>query len=425
MASTLGVDVLTRRGVLDALHSAEPSLTDQIRGALSVADLLIELKQPGVDLEATLDEVVGEIVAIVDHVVLGEELDTVLEEVANRARLGLANGVSAPVITAAFQLGIEKAWRAVLDHIETARYPATVRAGLATSLSLAMLDGAGALTRVITRSYGLSEREAGRNQEATSRDTVNSLILGGPELDTYCGQAAALGWQLGEAHTVFVVATGGPAPEAAASSWRDLAARAAAAGSPPIVQRRGATVIGIVPSDTLLDARGFSHRLNTASEGGATGRVGVGTSQPGTRGISVSYRQALRALNSAASVGWPEPVAYYSNLLPVMMVLAEEDLSEEIVGEMLGALDGCSDQERADLLAALDAFVTCGGNLQAAAKACFVHRHTLTARIQRLETLTGRILRDPWDNLLFRLALIAEGRRASQIRAIVPDPSDD
>ena len=95
---------------------------------------------------------------------------------------------------------------------------------------------------------------------------------------------------------------------------------------------------------------------------------------------------------------------YYEDVVPLALILGgpAED-REAFVQAQLGPL--LTDPMAEDLLKSLQTFYSSGQSIAAAARALFVHRHTLEYRLQRIETLLQRDLKGPQDRLLLELAL--------------------
>lgn len=133
--------------------------------------------------------------------------------------------------------------------------------------------------------------------------------------------------------------------------------------------------------------------------------AGVGLAEERLAGVPRSYEQACRALDVARTMAGERVTVSYAEALPHLILEADrpsaEDLARLVVGK---AGDG---QVGDELLATLRAYFGCGQNVTATAKRLGVHRHTLTARLERLEELVGLRLSDGDGRLLLELGLRA------------------
>lgn len=121
-------------------------------------------------------------------------------------------------------------------------------------------------------------------------------------------------------------------------------------------------------------------------------------------GLGPATLAADAAARDAAAVGWFDDLA----LGPV---LADEAVRDRVWSmaapaiEALGRADGPRD---GDLLASLEAFLHHNGSWESAARALGVHRHTLKARMARVEELTGMRLDLAEHRALLLLAVMSE-----------------
>jgi purine catabolism regulator len=73
--------------------------------------------------------------------------------------------------------------------------------------------------------------------------------------------------------------------------------------------------------------------------------------------------------------------------------------------ETLGRLVEYDAKHSGELVRTLEVFFASDGNLQRAADTLYLHRNTLSYRLERIEEISGLSLRDPEDRLCLQLAL--------------------
>jgi DNA-binding PucR family transcriptional regulator len=118
-------------------------------------------------------------------------------------------------------------------------------------------------------------------------------------------------------------------------------------------------------------------------------------------------RRARAAAKVAAYFG--QEVVSYDEVVPLAAVLdAPDEDRAAFVDAHLGPL--LRDSRGEDLVASLDAYYR-HGSIATAARALFVHRHTLEYRLKRIEDLVRVDLSDPITRLLMQLALVFRGAR--------------
>ena len=144
----------------------------------------------------------------------------------------------------------------------------------------------------------------------------------------------------------------------------------------------------------------------TTSEAGLDGLV-IGVSQPleqsaVTSGIGQAEQAAADARRVGHTVGW-------FGDLTLSSVVADDALRERVwslAEPALAALDGVD----IDLSPSLEAFLHHNGSWEAAARDLGVHRHTLKARMNKVERLTGLSLDSAESRVLLMLGLMSRPR---------------
>lgn len=161
---------------------------------------------------------------------------------------------------------------------------------------------------------------------------------------------------------------------------------------------RSAEVVGVVVG-------GVVGEVVAALRPHATGPVGVSPSVPGLGQLDIAYRWARLAARTLPAGG--AAVADLDDRLPEVLLAEAADLVPRLRRAALGDLLDLPAAERGTLLATLRAVLDADGSPSHAATALYCHRNTVTYRLARLESLTGRRLADARDRLLLGLALVA------------------
>ncbi|TQS46115.1 PucR family transcriptional regulator [Cryptosporangium phraense] len=134
--------------------------------------------------------------------------------------------------------------------------------------------------------------------------------------------------------------------------------------------------------------------------------VGIGPCVGRLTEVGKSLRGAELALRTCTDRTTPE-IARFDRRLPHALVLAEPDLADDLVREVLGAVLALPTRHREPLLDTLEAWLRCEGSAVATARALYCHRNTVLYRLRRLQELTARSLGRPSDLVDLALALYA------------------
>lgn len=137
--------------------------------------------------------------------------------------------------------------------------------------------------------------------------------------------------------------------------------------------------------------------------------IGIGNAAPSLADVPLSYKEAAGALQIGYDARKRRFVQTYraKNLNNLLRMIPKEELKEyyEDTFKELLHIEG---KERSDLLKTLSIFYETHCQLAETAKQLFVHRNTVTYRLEKCERLTGRDLRDPVESLRFRTAFQME-----------------
>ena len=178
-----------------------------------------------------------------------------------------------------------------------------------------------------------------------------------------------------------------------------------ATARPHVVTRRDGDVGALLPA---ADARRLVVLLEKAAEAAGLGKVVIGVSGPLPQtdlgsALASAEQAAAAARRARSTVGWFDE-------LTLGAVVEDEAIRSRIwtlAGPALDALERGATAREADLLPSLEAFLHHNGSWETAARALGVHRHTLRARMARVEELTGLTLGSADNRVLLMLALMS------------------
>lgn len=141
------------------------------------------------------------------------------------------------------------------------------------------------------------------------------------------------------------------------------------------------------------------------SEAGLRLRAGISDVHRSPEEWPAGYREALDALETGDRFRYRAPVQIYAHQL--LERLAER-MDPEIRAELRGRVFGERPEEilTEETLETAEAFFEADLNLSVAARQMFVHRNTLTYRLDRIQRETGLDLRVFRDAVVFRLLML-------------------
>jgi len=148
--------------------------------------------------------------------------------------------------------------------------------------------------------------------------------------------------------------------------------------------------------------------LSLADSLGEPLRVGVGMVAHDLMDFERSVREAEVAYRLGPLIDFEQGVVPYERLglFRTAVELEQKGVSlDELCRTSLGGLVA-DDQRIRRLRGTVDAFFRNHGNLQATADSLYVHRHTLRYRLKRVESITGRDLKDPMDRLSLHFGIV-------------------
>jgi DNA-binding PucR family transcriptional regulator len=224
---------------------------------------------------------------------------------------------------------------------------------------------------------------------------VDAVVRGdtGPEL---LSRAAALNWDTTAPATV-IVGTPPPGRESQASQdVRDIAARH---GRAALTDVHGTYLVAIVSGQLTQTEKVYGALLDAFSDG----PVVIGPTAPM---LTAAYHSASEAISGMNAVtGWrgaPRPVLA-RELLPERALMGDASAVAALHTDVMRPLNDAGPT----LTETLDAYLDCGGAIEACARKLFVHPNTVRYRLRRIADFTGRDPTLPRDAYVLRVAATA------------------
>lgn len=269
-----------------------------------------------------------------------------------------------------------------------------------TSLTVGILKYSRDLAFTAASAYANAAEARGSWDSRMEASVVDAVVRGdtGPEL---LSRAAALNWDTTAPATVVV---GTPAPgrdgsngpgdsERASQHVRDVAVRH---GRAALTDVHGTWLVAIV-SGQLSPTDKFLGDLLNAFSGDP---VVVGPTAPMLTAAYHSAREAISGMNAVG--GWrgaPRPVLA-RELLPERALMGDASAIVALHTDVMGPLADAGPT----LIETLDAYLDCGGAIEACARKLFVHPNTVRYRLKRITDFTGRDPTLPRDAYVLRVA---------------------
>lgn len=149
----------------------------------------------------------------------------------------------------------------------------------------------------------------------------------------------------------------------------------------------------------IVDAVGVRH--------GMPARAGIGEPAATVSGLRASYQDACDALRLGARIAPDAPVNVIADLRThQILAAAGQESRAHLLGPITAALRAQPDWRA--LRGTIIAWCECGFNLVGASAALHIHRNTLIYRMNKIEQITGRPLRDHRATLTLYLACLAD-----------------
>ncbi|OBA78116.1 PucR family transcriptional regulator [Mycobacterium sp. 1164966.3] len=269
-----------------------------------------------------------------------------------------------------------------------------------TALTVGILKYSRDLAFTAATAYADAAEARGTWDSRMEASVVDAVVRGdtGPEL---LSRAAALNWDTTSPATVVV---GTPAPsrgepnaeldsERASQDVRDIAARH---GRAALTDVHGTWLVAIV-SGHLSPTEKF---LGDLLEAFSDGPVVIGPTAPMLTAAYHSASEAISGMNAVA--GWsgaPRPVLA-RELLPERALMGDASALVALHTDVMRPLADAGPT----LTETLNAYLDCGGAIEACARKLFVHPNTVRYRLKRITDFTGRDPTQPRDAYVLRVA---------------------
>ncbi len=261
-----------------------------------------------------------------------------------------------------------------------------------TALTVGVLKYSRDLAFSAATAYADAAEARGSWDSRMEASVVDAVVRGdtGPEL---LSRAAALNWDTTAPATV-VVGTPPPGRENNASQdVRDIAARH---GRAALTDVHGTYLVAIVSGQLTPTEKVFADLLGAFSDG----PVVIGPTAPMLTAAYHSASEAISGMNAVA--GWrgaPRPVLA-RELLPERALMGDASAIAALHTDVMRPLGDAGPT----LTETLDAYLDCGGAIEACARKLFVHPNTVRYRLRRIADFTGRDPTQPRDAYVLRVA---------------------
>jgi DNA-binding PucR family transcriptional regulator len=261
-----------------------------------------------------------------------------------------------------------------------------------TALTVGILKYSRDLAFSAATAYADAAEARGSWDSRMEATVVDAVVRGdtGPEL---LSRAAALSWDTTAPATV-VVGTPPPGRESHASQdVRDIAARH---GRAALTDVHGTYLVAIVSGQLTPTEKVFGDLLDAFSDG----PVVIGPTAPMLTAAYHSASEAISGMNAVA--GWhgaPRPVLA-RELLPERALMGDASAIAALHTDVMRPLADAGPT----LTETLDAYLDCGGAIEACARKLFVHPNTVRYRLRRIADFTGRDPTQPRDAYVLRVA---------------------
>ena len=266
-----------------------------------------------------------------------------------------------------------------------------------TALTVGILKYSRDLAFTLATAYADAAEARGSWDSRMEASVVDAVVRGdtGPEL---LSRAAALNWDTTAPATVVV---GTPAPgrdgsadsEQASQHVRDVAARH---GRAALTDVHGTWLVAIVSGHVSPTEKFLGDLLEAFSDG----PVVIGPTAPMLTAAYHSASEAISGMNAVA--GWsgaPRPVLA-RELLPERALMGDASAIVALHTDVMRPLADAGPT----LSETLDAYLDCGGAIEACARKLFVHPNTVRYRLKRITDFTGRDPTQPRDAYVLRVA---------------------
>ncbi len=268
-----------------------------------------------------------------------------------------------------------------------------------TALTVGILKYSRDLAFTAATAYANAAEARGTWDSRMEASVVDAVVRGdtGPEL---LSRAAALNWDTTAPATVVVgTPAHGSDPKDLASSERAsqyVRDFAATHGRAALTDVHGTWLVAIVSGQLSPTDKFLGDLLAAFSDG----PVVIGPTAPMLTAAHHSASEAISGMNAVA--GWsgaPRPVLA-RELLPERALMGDATAIVALHTDVMGPLADAGPT----LIETLEAYLDCGGAIEACARKLFVHPNTVRYRLKRITDFTGRDPTEPRDAYVLRVA---------------------
>jgi DNA-binding PucR family transcriptional regulator len=261
-----------------------------------------------------------------------------------------------------------------------------------TALTVGILKYSRDLAFSAATAYADAAEARGTYDSRMEASVVDAVVRGdtGPEL---LSRAAALNWDTTAPATVVV---GTPAPGRESNASQDVRDIAMNHGRAALTDVHGTYLVAIVSGQLTPTEKVFGDLLDAFSDG----PVVIGPTAPMLTAAYHSASEAISGMNAVA--GWrgaPRPVLA-RELLPERALMGDASAVAALHTDVMRPLADAGPT----LTETLDAYLDCGGAIEACARKLFVHPNTVRYRLRRIADFTGRDPTQPRDAYVLRVA---------------------
>jgi DNA-binding PucR family transcriptional regulator len=261
-----------------------------------------------------------------------------------------------------------------------------------TALTVGILKYSRDLAFSAATAYADAAEARGSWDSRMEASVVDAVVRGdtGPEL---LSRAAALNWDTTAPATVVVGTPAAGRESHASQDVRDIATRH---GRAALTDVHGTYLVAIVSGQLTQTEKVFGDLLGAFSDG----PVVIGPTAPM---LTAAYHSAMEAISGMNAVaGWrgaPRPVLA-RELLPERALMGDASAIAALHTDVMRPLADAGPT----LTETLDAYLDCGGAIEACARTLFVHPNTVRYRLRRIADFTGRDPTQPRDAYVLRVA---------------------
>lgn len=350
--------------------------------------------------------------------------ETLIDAMRRTARRRAVRGFPLSAMLRSSDVKVRIVWDFVAEELfrSAAADPSDV-SRLAIDFSTKLLDASAQLRHEEAAAYLEAERERAGTGEETRRRFFDELLAGDvDDPQDLRERAEQLGYRLAREHAVAVLALDAPGLDerggaAAAQNvlrrLNDAISFAIVGSGMPLVQTRSSSVVAVFAASREDGEQAVRQAIEAAVAAveipeGCHLIAGLGRVEPSLPGVAISHRQALRALEAARLTGVHSGVVTYADMLPSLLLLGDPALAKDSWRATVEPLLAYDAANGTSLVETLSVFLEERGVLAATAKRLYVHRHTLTPRLEQIEQLTGHSLQDRNDLFMLELGLRAQ-----------------